>query len=584
MTADRALPRISFLLWTIVSAILIYSSWDVIITRSGWDPDDQLRLVQLRDFLNGQSWFDTTQYRLNPPDGGPMHWSRLIELPLGLLIVILTPFFGQAHAEMLAGSFIPLLGLGLVAYMIGRIAKHLHSAEAGIVAVIITLVAPSLLMQFRPMRIDHHGWQIVMATLSLWTLFWLNKKIAGAVLGLALAIWLHISLEGAPLTAAFFIYLGWRWVFGRAHGLRLLWTIGAFAIASILLFFGTQPTGFSGAIYCDTVSRPHIIAIILAAAVMMPSIVLQPNDRRIRMALAGIAGIAAIGVILFLAPQCAKGAFGNLDPLVRDYWYVNVNEGLPIWRQEVHMALILCAGPICGIVALFFGYSNLQITQRTDWQIAGFFALYSALVSLLVFRAVSVAGAFAVPLVAVWIAQLFQRYRQSNRPIYRIGMIAAILALIIPGAVASAIGNSFNGREAAALAQSDALKANCAKIPSVAALNGLVTGNIIAPLDMGPAILVATKHSILASSHHRNERAMHDHIAIFKSTPGVAWQYLKAHQINYIAICPDEAEMAIYQSRDPKGLWAILKSGNWPGYLTPMPDMGDGIKVWRVRG
>jgi hypothetical protein len=584
MASDRALFRISLLLWALISAVLIYSSWETITTRSGWDPDDQLRLVQLRDFLNGQSWFDTTQYRLNPPDGGPMHWSRLIELPLGLLIVILTPFFGQAHAEMFAGSFIPLLGLGLVAYMIGRIAKHLHSVEAGIIAIIITLIAPSLLMQFRPMRIDHHGWQIVMATLSLWTLFWLNKKIAGVVLGLALAIWLHISLEGAPLTAAFFVYLGWRWVFGRAHGLRLLWTIGAFTIASLVLFFGTQPAGFYAAIYCDTVSRPHIIAIILAAAIMMPSIILQPNDRRIRMALAGVAGIAAIGVILYLVPQCAKGAFGNLDPLVRDYWYVNINEGLPIWRQDWRAALTLCAGPACGILALFFGYRTLQITQRTDWQIAGFFALYSVLVSLFVYRTISVATAFTVPLIAVWAAQLFQSYRQSANPAHRIGFIAAMLVLIIPGAVTNAMSNTIAGKVKASIIQIETANAQCTKMPSVAALNGLATGNIIAPLDMGPAILVATKHSILASSHHRNERAMHDHIAIFKSTPGVAWQYLKAHQINYIAICPNEAEMALYQSRDPKGLWAILKSGNWPGYLTPMPDIGDGIKVWRVRG
>ncbi len=554
------------------------------MTRAGWDPDDQLRLVQLRDFLNGQSWFDTSQYRLNPPAGGPMHWSRLVELPLALLIIALTPFFGQAGAEMIAGSFVPLLGLGLVAYMTGRIAKHLHSAEAGIVAVIITLIAPALLMQFRPMRIDHHGWQIVMATLSLWTLFWPNKKFAGVVLGLALAIWLHISLEGAPLTAAFFIYLGWRWVFGRAHGLRLLWTIGSFAAISLLLFFGTQPAGFSAGVYCDTVSPPHIVAIIIATVVMMPSIIRKPHDRRIRLVLAAVAGVAAMGAILYLAPQCTKGAFGNLDPLVRDYWYVNVNEGLPIWRQDWHVALTLTAGPVCGLIALFFGYRGLQISQKSDWQIVGFFAIYSVIVSLLVFRTVSVAATFAVPLVAVWVAQLFKRYRQSHVSTYRIGIIAAILALIIPGAVTSSIGNTIAGTDNAAIDAADDTNTKCSRMQSIAALNGLPTGNIIAPLDMGPAILVATQHSILASSHHRNERAIHDHIAIFKNTPGIAWQYLKAHQINYIAICPNEAEMDIYLQRDPKGLWAILKSGNWPGYLTPMPDMGDGIKIWRVRG
>src|SRR5205807_2014261 len=48
--------------------------------------DDAMRLVQIRDFLNGQAWFDLTQYRVNPPEGVPMHWSRLIDLPVAVLI------------------------------------------------------------------------------------------------------------------------------------------------------------------------------------------------------------------------------------------------------------------------------------------------------------------------------------------------------------------------------------------------------------------------------------------------------------------------------------------------------------------
>src|ERR1700694_2453450 len=43
--------------------------------------DDAMRLVQFRDLLAGQGWFDLTQYRLSPPDGAAMHWSRLIDPP-----------------------------------------------------------------------------------------------------------------------------------------------------------------------------------------------------------------------------------------------------------------------------------------------------------------------------------------------------------------------------------------------------------------------------------------------------------------------------------------------------------------------
>ena len=192
------------ILWLIISAILIFSARDVIINRSGWDPDDQLRLVQLRDFLGGQSWFDTNQYRLNPPYGAPMHWSRLIELPLALVVLITRPFFGQAIAEMIAGTLVPLITLGLLAYILGRIATRLGDAKAGVIAIFLTLTSTALLPQMQPMRIDHHGWQILLAAVALWTMFGADKKRSGVVLGLALATWMHISLEGLPAAAAFF--------------------------------------------------------------------------------------------------------------------------------------------------------------------------------------------------------------------------------------------------------------------------------------------------------------------------------------------------------------------------------------------
>ena len=33
------------------------------------DPDSTMRLVQVRDLLAGQGWFDLVQHRLAPPDG-----------------------------------------------------------------------------------------------------------------------------------------------------------------------------------------------------------------------------------------------------------------------------------------------------------------------------------------------------------------------------------------------------------------------------------------------------------------------------------------------------------------------------------
>ncbi len=573
------------LLWLAVSAILLWSGWTQVITLGGWDPDDQLRMVQLRDFLNGQSWFDTTQYRMNAPEGAPMHWSRMIELPLALLVLMFKPLFGQATAEMIAGAAVPLILLGAIAMILGQIATRLSNAEAGIVAVVLTLICPALLIQLRPMRIDHHGWQIFFAVLALWTMFWPDKRRGGLVLGISLALWLHISLEGAPLTAAFFVLLGWRWIIEKAHGRRLAWTIGAFTTSSILLFLGTQRDLL--ATYCDTVSPPHIVAVVLAAAIMLPAIAVTPDHRRLRLAAALAAGIAALGAILLIAPKCAGGAFGGLDPLVREYWYVHISEGLPIWHQSWRNALVLIAMSACGVAALLSVQSKASPGAIKDIRIAGFFLVYAALLSLLVFRTVSVAAAFSIPLIAVWINQLFQQYRRSKQPGGRVGLVALMLFLLVPGPVVAQLYSAgervLGPKPQPGLAAAKADSKTCESVASVASLAALPNARIVAPFDMGPTILLATPHQVLASSHHRNEAAMHDHIAIFRSAPETSRELIAKRGITHIAVCPSEAEMRFYVRKDPGGLWDQLAKGEAPAWLEPRPDMGDGIKVWRVR-
>lgn len=572
-------------LWLIISAILIWSSWIQITTLSGWDPDDQLRLVQLRDFLGGQSWFDSTQYRMNAPEGAPMHWSRLVELPLAFLVILLTPIVGQPSAEMMAGAAVPLLLLGGIAAILGQIATRLANAEAGIVAALLTLISPALLLQLRPMRVDHHGWQIFLAVLALWTMFWPEKRRGGLVLGLSLALWLHISLEGAPLTAAFFLLLGWRWIIEKAHGLRLAYTIAAFTGTSTLLFLGTQSDLVAA--YCDSISPPHVVAIILAAVIMLPAIAAAPDQRRLRLVSALAAGAVALGSIMLIAPQCAGGAFGGLDPLVRDYWYVHISEGLPIWHQSWRNIMVMTAMSLCGIVALVSVQSGRIAGANKDIRVAGFFVIYASLLSLLVFRTVAVAAAFSVPLIAIWINQLFQRYRRSNQPIGRVGLVALMLFLLIPGPVVAQL-YSFGERALSAptnmiASAAKAASKTCQMPKSVAALSSLPKARFVAPFDMGPTILMTTPHQVLASSHHRNEAAMHDHIEIFRSTPDKSRTFIEKRGITHIVACPGEAELNYYARKDPGGLWDELSKGKKVSWLQPMTDMGDGIKVWRVR-
>ena len=84
--------HIAILAWALVSLFMVHHAWASIPAKIVSDPDDALRLVQVRDLIAGQGWWDVTQHRINPVGGGGlMHWSRIVDAPLALGILALRP-------------------------------------------------------------------------------------------------------------------------------------------------------------------------------------------------------------------------------------------------------------------------------------------------------------------------------------------------------------------------------------------------------------------------------------------------------------------------------------------------------------
>jgi hypothetical protein len=144
------------------------------------DTDGAMRLAQVRDLLAGQSWFDTTQYRMNTPSGLAMHWSRLVDLPIAGLIAL-------SGSETFALKAWPLIVLFAVLAALARIAWVLAGQIGVITVLVLGLFAAQLNGLFAAGNIDHHNVQLAV---MLWTLAFLveARAIAAAVciaLGLA---------------------------------------------------------------------------------------------------------------------------------------------------------------------------------------------------------------------------------------------------------------------------------------------------------------------------------------------------------------------------------------------------------------
>ena len=132
--------------WLLVCAMLLAVNWTEIVNIRFPDPDDTMRLIQVRDLLAGQSWFDLNQYRIDAPGGGvEMHWSRLVDVPIALVIMVLTPFLGSANAQMAALIMVPLMTLGIAMLLAARIARRmLGDEETTLTALILAICVPVL--------------------------------------------------------------------------------------------------------------------------------------------------------------------------------------------------------------------------------------------------------------------------------------------------------------------------------------------------------------------------------------------------------------------------------------------------------
>ena len=131
-----------------------------------------------------------------------------------------------------------------------------------------------------------------------------------------------------------------------------------------------------------------------------------------------------------------------------------------------------------------------------------------------------------------------------------------------------------------------ALKASdlCTRRTEVEKLRALPVGQIAAPVEITPALLLSTQHSAVASGHHRNASGINDVLELFLEPPGEGAKILARRHVDYVVVCRGAPESIRFANRAPGGLASMLRAGKAPAWLQAvgMPGMR-GLKVWRVR-
>lgn len=572
------------LTWALCCAVMLWLFRDGLTTLDFRDPDDAMRLQQVRDWLNGQAFWDVSQHRVNPPAGGPMHWSRIVDMPIAALILLLRPLMGAVLAERAACVLVPLLSLGGLTGAVFLAVRRASDRYVALLSVALLLTTPTILLQFTPFRIDHHGWQIWMAAIALCGALDAHRLRGGITAGLALAIWLQISSEALPYAALFAGTFALRHCFDRREVARFCTfavTFGGSALGLLLLLRGPAAPLIR---QCDSLSAAYVWPILaFALATPLALRLLGTASIQRRFAAAAIGGITAIGVFLLTGGACLSGdPFKALGPVAYRLWYLQVKEGRPIWEQGLSMAGIILLPAVMGLIStIIAAKAAKERDARERWIVVALLLGGAIAVAILVLRAMSVAHVLALPGIAWLLLTIFRHIQTWTKPAARILVSAAIAILLTPAGLCGAwvlIANDTTKKE-----QPETV--NCRASAILAPLHALPRATLFAPLDLGPDILVRTGHDVIGTAHHRNAAGITAVIEGFTAPPDRARATIMRLNgrkgADYVVTCNELNEIKHYRAEFPQGLAAALTRNRPPRWLQPIPTKGP-LRIYRV--
>lgn len=553
--------------------------------------DDAMRLVEVRDLIAGQGWFDLIQHRLDPP-GLAMHWSRIVDAPLAGFILLLRPLLGSHGAEVATLMLWPTTLLGAALFLAAAIGRRMvdgiHQHTVQIAAIVLAALAAPALIHFRTGAIDHHNAQMVLLLSFLFLLSGIERSCVDAGLaGLSATLSLAIGLEMLPTIAtacvATFGLLIWR---GKEVSLQLgvfgATLTGSSALLAVLLL---PPHGF-GAPVCDAFGAPFLLLIAGGGAslVIVAGVDRWHSSLPVRMAAAAISGAILLVAFFRLFPGCIASPYAAVDPLVTSVWLDHVAEtmSLPTMLQlEPQKILGFYGFPVLTLVLAAMAMMRTAPRFQFCWIVA--IATLAALVgtSFWEMRGAAAATIVAAPILSASLASLWS-VRESGRKLLIAALILSPASFAAGGLVARPLIDRVV-QPKWTMAVQDATS-SCRAISSLVPLAQLARGRVMAPIDLGPGILAATDHSVFAAPYHRNNDGNRAMLNVMMADPEAARQMLANRRVDYIVICAGSLEQADFVRLAPDGLAARLGRGELPEFLQPVElHPVSQLAAWRVR-
>ena len=579
---DRRWMALTLLVWAAVTAWYLWSDWNQIRWWSLGDTDDNMRLMQVRAWMAGQDWYDLRQYRMNPPGGFDIHWSRIVDLPIAGLILFFRLFTSAAWAERLACGLAPLLPLSVAMLGVGATVRRLVSPYAWPLALVFLLGTSATMLMFMPERIDHHGWQLAMLSLTVAGLCDPAMRRGGLTVGLASAVSLAIGLEMLPFAAMAGAIIALRWIRDRAEAPRLM--VYALALGGGSTFGFVAFASYANRVMrCDALT-PVWLSVMIAAGVLLFALALaSPRSAGVRLGLAAVSAVLiGVGFAHFF-PQCL-GRPEQVSPELAKNWLNNVREAKPIYQHPFRLAFAIAVFPVIGLIgAVFAAWRARRAANAVGWAAVALFTGFACLMLLWQARAGPGAQLLAVPGAVALVWAFLPRLLDHTSMAVRVLAPAAVVVVASSFFAGLVLPYLPVGKPSAYTARVNHASGNCVRTTVLRPLNHYPAQTVFSFIDLGPRIITITHHDAVAGPYHRNGDAILDVQHAFGGSPALAHAIMKRHGATLLLLCPNMAEATIYRARYPGRFYDQMAHGKRFAWLTPLPlPRGDPLRLFRI--
>ncbi|TCD16047.1 GtrA family protein [Oricola cellulosilytica] len=552
--------------------------------------DDLMRLVQVRDLLGGQPWYDLTQYRLGLAEGTAMHWSRLVDAPIAGIVRAAAAVTGslekaEAVARILWPAltfFLAMLALVTACVRTGRRAALLPVAVVGAFALWTTGA-------FASGALDHHNIQIALA---LWLLALLlpgsRPVAANAAAGATAVLMLAIGMEALPYVALAGALAATGFTIGstgkdeaRAFGLSL-------AVTTVAVFLATVGPGNWRNDTCDAFSAFHLVAATLGGAGLAAATYIRRGGLWRGLAVLAV-GAVMLAVVTAAFPQCLENPLASLDPRLHEFWLEGVVETRSIgklWMTDPFALPGLFALAVCAVVVTLF---SLRKAGRDRRPLAVFLAFLAMGIAVTAWqqRGFVFATAFAILPLGFWIADIrsgmpARRSRTQTLALAGAWLLSVNLVWWMGAAYAAAL---FSGtpplqQQAASVSPRD----YCYTADLYETLQEEPAGVVLGATDIGASLLLYTPHRAIAGPYHRNTGGNLLLIQVMLAPPEEARTLLERHGVTHVADCLNAADGFEFINASPDGFQARLRDERNLAWLEPVPGTWNTpMPVYRVR-